>query len=133
MDLSALGSGAPGGRRELREAGRGLGELATGRQATEGFRSKASRMEGASSFSEGAGGWRLPRGGGESPGPLRTPDHRDPRLLASSLRSGTSMVTQSPPRVPLWHVLRACLTLSTASGPGSSQVPDGGPSSPVLF
>ena len=55
MDLSALGSGAPGGRRELREAGRGLGELATRRQATEGFRSKASRMEGASSFSEGAG------------------------------------------------------------------------------
>ena len=92
MDLSALGSGAPGDGRELREARRGLGELATGRQATEGFRSKASRMEGAL-FQRRRRRLEASQGRGRIPGPLRTPDHRDPQLLASSLRSRTSMVT----------------------------------------
>ena len=58
----------------------------------EGFRSKASRMEGAL-FQRRRRRLEASQGRGRIPGPLRTPDHRDPQLLASSLRSRTSMVT----------------------------------------
>ena len=96
MDSSVPGSGAPGGGRELRKAGRGLGELAAGRQATEGFRSKAPQMEGASSLSEGTGGLEASKGRGRVPRPPADPRPQGRRLPASSLSSGMSVVTQPP-------------------------------------